>query len=123
MWSGKEVYLSFNNISWATGSGNVVLHDLCGQIAPGHVTAIMGESGSGKTTLLQILAGQKLPSSGEVTLNGDLMDAAAKRYIGMVPQEDVILPTCTVEEAIKFSADIRLPVWNFAESETQAEVF
>lgn len=83
----------------------------------------MGESGSGKTTLLQILAGQKLPSSGEVTLNGDLMDAAAKRYIGMVPQEDVILPTCTVEEAIKFSADIRLPVWNFAESETQAEVF
>lgn len=108
--STKEVSLSFRNVSWATNTGNVVLHDICGSITPGHVTAIMGESGSGKTTLLQILAGQKLPSSGEVTLNGGSMNAASKRYIGMVPQEDVILPTCTVEEAVQFSAEIRLPV-------------
>ncbi len=106
----KEVSLSFNSVSWAPTPENVVLHEICGIIEPGHVTAIMGESGSGKTTLLQILAGQKLPSSGEVTLNGGLINAAAKRYIGMVPQEDVILPTCTVEEAIFFSAEIRLPV-------------
>ena len=37
------------------------------------------------------------------------MDAASKRYIGMVPQDDVLLPTSSVEEAIAFSAAIRLP--------------
>ena len=82
-----EASLSFQNVSWVTSSGKsskVVLHDLCGSIAAGHVNAIMGESGSGKTTLLQILAGQKLPTSGEVSLNGESIDASAKRYIGMV---------------------------------------
>lgn len=54
----KEVSLSFNSVSWAPTPENVVLHEICGIIEPGHVTAIMGESGSGKTTLLQILAGQ-----------------------------------------------------------------
>ena len=41
--------------------------------------------------------------------NGAGLDAASKRYIGMVPQDDVLLPTSSVEEAIAFSAAIRLP--------------
>ena len=71
--------------------------------------AIMGESGSGKTTLLQILAGQRLPTSGNVLLENAPLDAGCKRYIGMVPQDDVLHSTSTVEEAVNFSASIRLP--------------
>ena len=70
--------------------------------------AIMGASGSGKTTLLQILAGQRIQTSGEVLLDEAKLDAGCKRYIGMVPQDDVLLPTSSVEEAVLFSAAMRL---------------
>ena len=50
---------------------------------------------------------------------GDLMDAFGvsvnqastdlNRYIGMVPQDDVLLATSSVEEAVQFSAAMRLP--------------
>jgi ABC-type multidrug transport system ATPase subunit len=66
--------------------------------------------GSGKTSLLQILAGQRRALSGKVELNDTPIGPAAKRHIGMLPQEDVILSTVTVEEALQFSAALRLPV-------------
>lgn len=65
--------------------------------------------GSGKTSLLQILAGQRIPASGTIALNDAQVGPATKRHIGMLPQEDVILPTVTVEEALRFSAALRLP--------------
>lgn len=73
----------------------------------------MFPQGSGKTSLLQILAGQRQAASGRVLLNDTPMGPAAKRHIGMLPQEDVILPTVTVEEALSFSAALRLPVGDF----------
>ena len=82
----RDFTLTFRDITWVTGDGRGILHGVSGVVQAGHVTAIMGESGSGKTTLLQILAGQRLPSGGEVRVNGKRMDASAKRYIGMVPQ-------------------------------------
>ena len=62
------------------------LRAVSGTIDGGSTMAIMGESGSGKTTLLQILAGQRLPTSGDVLLDDAPLDAGCKRYIGMVPQ-------------------------------------
>ena len=55
--------------------------------------------GSGKTSLLQILAGQRIAASGSLALNDAEVGPATKRHIGMLPQDDVILPTVTVEEA------------------------
>lgn len=40
-------------------------------IAPGKITAIIGESGSGKSTLLRLLYGLLSPDSGTVTFNGE----------------------------------------------------
>jgi ABC-type multidrug transport system ATPase subunit len=62
------------------------LRAVSGTIDGGSTMAIMGESGSGKTTLLHILAGQRLPTSGDVLLDDAPLDAGCKRYIGMVPQ-------------------------------------
>lgn len=87
-----------------------VLKGVSGLVQGGSVMAIMGPSGSGKTSLLHILSGQRLASSGTVELNGEALGARTKRHIGMVPQEDVLLPSITVEEALSFSAALRVPM-------------
>lgn len=46
-----------------------VLHGVSLALQPGTVTCVLGENGCGKTTLLRAIAGT-LPSTGELTLNG-----------------------------------------------------
>ena len=71
----------------------------------------MGASGAGKTSLLTQISGQ-LPKkntivSGEVVIRGNPVEEI-KEVSGFVFQDDVILATMTVEEALKMSAELRL---------------
>jgi ABC-type sulfate/molybdate transport systems ATPase subunit len=45
------------------------------------VVAIIGESGSGKSTLLRIMAGLESPSSGQVHLNGELLEGPDTKLV------------------------------------------
>ncbi|KAI9340034.1 P-loop containing nucleoside triphosphate hydrolase protein [Zopfochytrium polystomum] len=86
--------------------------NISGVFHPGRFTAVMGASGAGKTSFLNILAGEvKLGEiSGEVLVNGQpVFGAEMKKISGFVFQDDVILPTMTVREAIMMSAILRLP--------------
>lgn len=72
----------------------------------------MGLSGPGKTSLMEVLSGQS--KSGTVTgciyLNGTPSDIdIIKKISGFVFQDDVILNTMTVQEALYMSALLRLP--------------
>jgi ABC-type multidrug transport system ATPase subunit len=74
--------------------------------------ALMGPSGAGKTTLLLTLNGYLPPSSGQVRINGeDLYQIydALRGSIGYVPQDDIVHPELTVFEAVRYSAQFRLP--------------
>lgn len=76
-------------------------------------TAIMGGSGAGKTSLLTQIACQ-LPkdckTAGKLMIQGQELDPKMiKNISGFVFQDDVILETMTVEEALKMSAKLRLP--------------
>jgi ABC-type multidrug transport system ATPase subunit len=76
----------------------------------------MGASGAGKTTFVNMLCARLEPSnttrqSGLVKINGAPVEPAILReHIGFVPQQDTLLPTATVREAIRFAADLRFPV-------------
>lgn len=90
----------------------VILQDLYGVFEPGKLTAIMGSSGAGKTTLLTVLAGNVLTGSieGETLVNGEIFSGSMLKDIsGFVFQEDILLPSMTVHEAISMSALLRLP--------------
>ena len=90
-----------------------ILENVSGVFKFRRFTAIMGASGAGKTSLLTQIAGQ-LPkdskTSGKLMIQGREVDPKVSKNIsGFVFQDDVILETMTVEEALKMSAKLRLP--------------
>ena len=79
---------------------------------PGTLTAIIGGSDAGKTTLARLIAGYATPTSGLVTFEGhDLHTgyASLRTRIGMVPQDDVVHRQLTINQALGYAAELRLP--------------
>ena len=79
---------------------------------PGTLTAIIGGSGAGKSTLARLIAGYTRPSSGSVTFEGHDIHAeyaSLRSRIGMVPQDDVVHRQLTVNQALGYAAELRLP--------------
>src|SRR5215475_6120718 len=72
--TSAQTLLSLRTVAKHFGK-NVVLRDISLEIAEGEFLTILGESGSGKTTLLRILAGFEQPTSGEVWMAGERLDA------------------------------------------------
>ena len=75
--------------------------------------AIMGPSGCGKTTLLNLLARRNPTSSakvaGKTLVGGSEIDTASFQHISSyVEQEDTLIGSLTVEETLKFSAELSL---------------
>ncbi|MDT5348481.1 MAG: transport system ATP-binding/permease protein [Mycobacterium sp.] len=79
---------------------------------PGTLTALIGGSGAGKSTLSRLIAGYTTPSSGTVTFEGHNIHtgyASLRSRIGMVPQDDVVHRQLTVNQALGYAAELRLP--------------
>jgi len=79
---------------------------------PGTLTAIIGGSGVGKTTLSRLIAGYATPTAGSVTFEGHDIHtkyASLRTRIGMVPQDDVVHRQLTVNQALGYAAELRLP--------------
>jgi ABC-2 type transport system ATP-binding protein len=76
-------------------------------IAQGEFFGLLGPNGAGKTTLISILAGLARASSGTVTVMGHEVArdyAAARRALGIVPQELVFDPFFSVREALRIQS-------------------
>ncbi|TFK70455.1 hypothetical protein BDN72DRAFT_896460 [Pluteus cervinus] len=88
-----------------------LLHDVCGYVKPGTLTALMGASGAGKTTCLDVLAQRKNIGvvTGNVLVDGRPLDSDFARGTAYAEQMDVHEGTATVREAMRFSAYLRQP--------------
>ena len=76
-------------------------------IEEGEFFGLLGPNGAGKTTLISILAGLTRASSGRVLVQGSDVQtdyAAARRKLGVVPQELVFDPFFSVREALRFQS-------------------
>ncbi|KAG0480355.1 hypothetical protein HPP92_011213 [Vanilla planifolia] len=88
-----------------------ILAGITGFALPSQVLAIMGPSGCGKSTLLDVLAGRlasNLRRTGQVFLDGRKR-AMAYGTSAYVTQEDVLMTTLTVREAVQYAAELQLP--------------
>ena len=108
------------------GHTKVLIQSVSASFVPGTLTAIIGGSGSGKTTMLNTLA-ERMSSprlsysgsavfrnagNGTATPGGGGVQSVRHAY---VMQQDILLPTLTVRETLRYSADLRLPPSTTAE--------
>jgi ABC-type multidrug transport system ATPase subunit len=103
--------LEVNNVHFRI-DGKELLDGISLTARPGTLTAIIGGSGAGKTTLSRLIAGYTRPSSGNVTFEGHDIHAeyaTMRSRIGMVPQDDVVHRQLTVNQALGYAAELRLP--------------
>ncbi|KAI1173426.1 P-loop containing nucleoside triphosphate hydrolase protein [Nemania sp. FL0916] len=92
-------------------TNKLLLDSINASFKSGTLTAILGGSGSGKTTLLNTISERvfspKLSKTGVIAFNGSpSVDSVRHAY---VMQQDVLLPTLTVRETLRYAANLRLP--------------
>ena len=76
-------------------------------IEEGEIFGLLGPNGAGKTTMISMLAGLTRPSSGSASVLGHDVQkdyAAARRKLGVVPQELVFDPFFNVREALRIQS-------------------
>jgi sulfate transport system ATP-binding protein len=78
-------------------------------IEKGKLVALLGPSGSGKTTILRMIAGLETPDSGEIVIDGKVVNnlPASKRGIGFVFQNYALFKYMTVYENIAFGLRVQ----------------
>ncbi|HGQ9250401.1 TPA: ABC transporter ATP-binding protein [Streptococcus pneumoniae] len=77
----------------------------------GEIHALLGENGAGKSTLMNMLAGLLEPTSGEIAVNGQVVNLdspskAASLGIGMVHQHFMLVEAFTVAENIILGSEL-----------------
>jgi len=104
--------LEVRDVEYVVDNGKQLLENISLTARPGTLTAVIGGSGAGKSTLARLIAGYTTPSSGSVTFEGHNIHAeyaSLRSRIGMVPQDDVVHRQLTVNQALGYAAELRLP--------------
>ena len=100
--------IQFQNVSKSYRNGQVrALNGVSFEIQPGEFFGLLGPNGAGKTTLISILAGLARASGGSVKVLGHcVIDdyAAARRALGVVPQELVFDPFFSFRETLRIQS-------------------
>ncbi len=89
--------IELKKLNMAYGS-TVALKDFDLHIEDGEFVAILGPSGGGKSTILRIIAGLIIQDSGDVVINGEIMNDIhpSERNVAMVFQNQALYPHMTV---------------------------
>jgi ribose transport system ATP-binding protein len=111
----ETALLNLTNVSKAF-AGVQALDRVSVEVRSGEVVGLVGENGAGKSTLIRILAGVYRPDSGTLALDGKPLTLASPRDanlhgIGIVFQEQSLLPNLTVAENIYLGQEKEFSRW------------
>jgi ABC-2 type transport system ATP-binding protein len=100
--------IEIRGVSKRFGS-NLAVRDLSLSIAANEIFGLVGPDGAGKTTTMRMLAGVMRPDTGTIIMDG--VDVAknpdlAKARVSYMPQRFGLYEDLTVDENIRFYADI-----------------
>ena len=85
------------------------LEELDLRVGRGEIYGFLGPNGAGKTTTVLLLLGLLRPSAGAAYVFGQtvrLDDAAARRRVGVVPEQPYLYPHMTAQEYLMLFADM-----------------
>ncbi|MGH2971813.1 MAG: ABC transporter ATP-binding protein [Gaiellaceae bacterium] len=99
-------HVQFENLHFAYGRGDEVLHGLDLDVPAGTTVALVGHTGAGKSTIAKLLARFYEPTSGRITIDGldlnDVTQSSLRAQLGVVPQEGFLFAG-TVAQNIAFA--------------------
>ncbi|MCK4339270.1 MAG: ABC transporter ATP-binding protein, partial [Candidatus Cloacimonetes bacterium] len=113
--------LTVNNLHYMFSEGSflnrkkeqtVGLDEINFDVNKGEILAILGPSGSGKTTLLKCINGDIIPDKARIEIDdNDLYENFShfQKYIGYVPQDDLLFTNLTVYENLYYCGRLRMP--------------
>lgn len=102
------MYVELKDINKTFGTYRASDHVSFG-IEKGKLIGLLGPSGSGKTTILRMIAGLEQPDSGEIIIDGRVVNniSASQRGIGFVFQNYALFRYMTVYENIAFGLKVQ----------------
>ena len=102
------MYVELKNINKAYGSYQASRNVDFG-IEKGKLIGLLGPSGSGKTTILRMIAGLENPDSGEIIIDGKVVNdvPASERGIGFVFQNYALFRYMTVYDNVAFGLKVQ----------------
>lgn len=102
--------VELNSVTLVLGN-KVILDNVTFSLPVGQISLIMGSSGAGKTSVLRLITGQIRPISGQVIVDGEVLEYkniqhlySVRKNIGMVFQSGALFADLTV------AANIALPL-------------
>ena len=102
------MYIEMKNVNKSFGDFQAA-KDISFGVEKGSMAALLGPSGSGKTTILRMIAGLELQDSGDVIIEGRVVNdvAAGDRGIGFVFQNYALFRYMTVYDNIAFGLKVK----------------
>ncbi|MTH78965.1 ABC transporter ATP-binding protein [Paracoccus aestuariivivens] len=98
--------IEIDHLSKRYGSGTAALNGVSLKINEGEILALLGPNGAGKTTMISIICGLVTPTGGTVRVGGHDIRTdwrAARKLIGLVPQEIALEPFEKVIDCVRFT--------------------
>lgn len=104
----QAMYIELKNINKSFGDFQAS-KDVNFAIEKGKLVGLLGPSGSGKTTILRMLAGLEHQDSGDICINGNVVNdlPSSQRGIGFVFQNYALFPYLTVYDNIAYGLKIQ----------------
>ena len=109
--NGATALLEFRQVNTHYGAVHI-LKDVDLAIYPGELVCLLGGNASGKSTTLKTLLGMVTPTSGEVILDGEIVNDKPTSYrvingVTMVPENRRLFKRLSVNENLQLGAYLR----------------
>ena len=85
--------------------GCLALENVSISLEKGKIYGLLGPNGAGKTTLIKILTGLIRNYSGQVKVNGEVINSNTRKIISYLPDHEYIADSWTIEYALEYYGD------------------